>query len=296
MLFDVSELEFIKFLHQHRTPLLDYFFKFLNFFDRPEFFFILVPALWLGHHWKAGVRLFYILFFSTLTNCSLKEFFLYPRPFHLDPTIGLIQVSGYGLPSGAAQSAILLAGLLLHFTKSKWRWVLALGYIFFISLSRLYLGVHFLSDILVGWALGFLFWMLFIYVRPYVEKQFEKLGLPMLFLISQIIPLILMYWQYSGHTIQLCAVAMSVGSGLFISNYYNLTLIVPKKSSERVLRAVIGILGAFICYGLTMMLPVEQSKFFLFVQFFLLGLWLSIGGNLLCRKILPNYMTILSRD
>lgn len=283
-----SELEFIKLLHHLRTPALDGFFKFLNFFDRPEFFFILVPALWLGHNWKAGVRLFYILFFSTLTNCALKEFFLYPRPFHLDPSIGLIQVSGYGLPSGAAQSAILLAGLLLSFSKNRWRWYIAIGYIFFVSLSRLYLGVHFISDIVVGWVLGFLFWMLFTYLRPILERQFEKLRLPTLFLISQVIPLLLLVWQYSNHTIQLCATAMSVGTGLFVSNYYKL-LVMPKSRREGILRATIGILGSFACYGLTRaVLPVEQSMFFLFVQFFVLGLWLSIGGNFICRKFLPN--------
>lgn len=284
-MFPFSELEFIKFIHQIRSPSLDVFFRFLNFFDRQEFFFILVPALWLGHHWKTGLRLFYILFLSTLTNCALKDFFLYPRPFHLDPSIGIIQVSGYGLPSGAAQSAILLAGLLISVSKGKWRWILAVNYIFFVSLSRMYLGVHFLSDILAGWLLGFLFWVLFIYVRPYIEKGIQKSNLTVLFLFSQTVPLLLMMWrQYSTQTIQLCATAMSVGLGFFISSHYNLFLKLPRSRREQIFRIAVGIFGTFICYGLTRLLPTANFRICLFIQFFLLGLWLSVGGSWICRK------------
>lgn len=80
-----SELEIIRFIQEFRNPILDGFFKFLDFFDRQEFFFVLIPAVWLGKGWKWGLRLFYILFLSSLTNHALKEFFLSPRPFHYVP-------------------------------------------------------------------------------------------------------------------------------------------------------------------------------------------------------------------
>jgi undecaprenyl-diphosphatase len=285
MLFPFSELEFIQALHNMRTPALDFFFKFLNFFDRQEFFFILVPALWLGHHWKTGVRLFYILFLSNLANCALKDFFVCPRPFHLDPSIGIIHVSGYGLPSGAAQTAILLAGMVLSVSKSRWRWVVALSYLLFISFSRLYLGVHFLSDIVVGWLIGFLFWLLFIYVRPLIERSITTLRSFSLFALTQGVPLGLLLLQYTDNAIRLCATAMSVGLGLCINNCYQWHLRAPKTVREGMWRASIGVLTIFLGYAATRFLPIENTKLFLFTQFFILGLWLSIGVTLLCRTM-----------
>src|SRR6185295_7594770 len=45
--------------------------------------------------------------------------------------------------------------------KQRWVWSLALGIILLISLSRLYLGMHFLGDVVAGWVLGgLLVWVL----------------------------------------------------------------------------------------------------------------------------------------
>lgn len=82
------EIEFIYFLRQLRTPWLDHFFKCLIFFNGQEFFFILFPLIWLGQGWKAGLRLVYILLLSGLANEALKDFFSFPRPYQIDPTLG----------------------------------------------------------------------------------------------------------------------------------------------------------------------------------------------------------------
>jgi undecaprenyl-diphosphatase len=154
MLHDL-ELEVINFIHQFRNPLFDEFFKFLDFFDRKEFFLVLIPILWLWLGWTTALRLSCILILSSLVNHALKEYFLYPRPFHLDSNVGIIQVNGFGFPSGAAQTVILLSGAFLVSWKSSWKWAVALTYILLVSFSRIYLGVHFPSDILGGWIVGF---------------------------------------------------------------------------------------------------------------------------------------------
>lgn len=174
MLHDL-ELNFIHFIHEFRVPHFDQFFKFLNFFDRMEFFYIFIPFVWLRWGWKMGLRVLCILLLSKLSNHTLKHIFLSPRPFHIDPSVGIIQVKGWGFPSGAAQTVILLSGILINAWKSAWKWVVALSYIVLISFSRIYLGLHFPSDILAGWVVGFGLWAVYTYVFPPLEEHLGKL-------------------------------------------------------------------------------------------------------------------------
>lgn len=281
------ELQIIQSIQQFRTPAFDAFFKFLDLFDKQEFFFVLIPAFWLGKGWKTGFRLFYILFLSSLTNHALKEFFLSPRPFHLDPNLGVIQVNGYGFPSGAAQTVILLSGILLTQWKSTWKWSVALLYILFVSFSRVYLGIHFPTDIVAGWVVGFGLWFLYAYVRPLIEKQLEKLKPFSLLLLSQLTPLLLIFWQHSPSTIRIGGCAMGMGVGLFINNACGWYLPSSSTKNEFALRALVGVVGTFLCYFLIAKLPIPHSLLTMCLQFFVLGLWVATGGLLLCRKIFP---------
>lgn len=278
------ELELINLIQEFRTPLLDQFFKSLDFFDRQEFFFVLIPIIWLGQGWKTGLKLFYILLLSSLMNHALKEFFLSPRPFHLDAHLGIIQVSGLGFPSGAAQTVILLSGLLVSSWKSSWKWVVAFLYVGLVSFSRVYLGVHFPSDILGGWLVGFGL-AIYNYVFPPIENSLQKFKPITLFWLSQAIPTLLLIWQYSIPAMRLCGVAMGMGIGLFIVHSYQLFLTPPKDTKEYALRGLIGVLGAFTCYALTLLLPTSDAIIFFFPRFLLWGLWVGLGSNLLCRKL-----------
>lgn len=281
------ELHIIQFIQQFRGPVFDAFFKFLDFFDRQEFFFVLIPAFWLGKGWKTGFRLFYILFLSSLTNHALKEVFLSPRPFHLDPNLGIIQVNGYGFPSGAAQTVILLSGILLNYWKSTWKWCITLPYILCISFSCVYLGIHFPTDIVAGWMVGLAFWILYASTRPPIEKQLEKLRALSLLLLSQLVPLLLLFWQYSPSSIRISGCAMGMGMGVFMNNARNWALPSSRTKKEFTIRAVIGVVGTFFCHFLIAKLSIPHFLPTMFFQFFILGLWVTTGSLLLCRKILP---------
>lgn len=96
---------------------------------------------------------------TTLIVCT-KAFFQRSRPEDFLP---IVQETSYSFPSGHATIAVIVFGFLAYlFVRENHAWILklcaiavALVMIAFMDMSRLYLGVHYMSDVLAGNALGF---------------------------------------------------------------------------------------------------------------------------------------------
>ncbi len=96
---------------------------------------------------------------TSLLSSGLKRAFARPRPAFDAP---LDVAAGWSFPSGHAMGAIVATGMLSYVALTAWGgrrrlyvvltvatlWTVAMGY------SRLYLGVHYLSDVLGGFAAG----------------------------------------------------------------------------------------------------------------------------------------------
>ncbi len=259
------ELEWIKSIDQFRTPFLDQFFIGLDFFDTKVFYILLVTIVWIGIHWRWGLRLLAILITNALMNELLKRVFQEPRPLNLDPSVGLIEVSGYGFPSGTAQSVMLLTGIALIYIKSPWKWVIAATYFPLVSFSRIYLGVHFLSDILGGWLVGGLLLLLFVYLFPPLERKLEKTPFLYLFIFCELVGLLLYKTHYGAFIICL-------GVGLAITYYFQSFLPHVKNFRLFFLRSLVGLIGI----GLCLVIFKTNSIWFSIVA----SLWISCGSQL----------------
>lgn len=107
-----------------------------------------------------------IIVLSGIINELLKNGFALPRP---SVEHHKISVAGYGFPSGHAQMAVVVWGWLGYRYK---RWISALIVIFFIGVSRIYLGVHFLDQVFCGWLIGF--FILGIWIWKIESKPLEE--------------------------------------------------------------------------------------------------------------------------
>jgi undecaprenyl-diphosphatase len=280
-----AQILFIQWLQQIRTPFLDSLIKPLDYLDRPEFYFFLIPFVFLGHSWKAGMRLFYILMLSRFINLGLKAIFALPRPFQVDPSLGLINVQGYGFPSGAAQTAILLSGLLILYWKSRWRWLIAICYTLIVSFSRVYLGVHFPMDIAGGWAAGLLLLGIYVYLFPKIETRCEKASPRTNLIVSQALLLVPMLCFPTPNVISSCASAMGLGAGVYTSYQLKIRL-EPAKSLTAVLwRGAIGVIGLFAIRGAIASCISPEAVFAQFLEFFSYGLWISLFAWILCSQL-----------
>jgi membrane-associated phospholipid phosphatase len=145
------------FLHSHATLILD---QIMLFFSRVGYSFgvipldILIPLLLLWRR-RWGDALFWILAVggAAVLNLAAKQLFGRIRP---DLWLSLAPETTFSFPSGHAMGSMaLVAALIVLVWPTSWRWpAIILGglFVFLVGLSRIYLGVHYPSDILAGWA------------------------------------------------------------------------------------------------------------------------------------------------
>ena len=133
-----------------------------------EFYLLLAPALYWCLDTRIGLKVGLMLMLSGSINALFKWAFLQPRPYWYDArVIAYSAETSFGLPSGHAQNAVAVFGSLasdLHRRyRFSWLWPAAIFLMAMIGISRSYLGVHFPTDILVGWLIGAA--MLWLYLR-----------------------------------------------------------------------------------------------------------------------------------
>lgn len=90
---------------------------------------------------------------SALLNLGAKQLFARERPSLWE---SIAPESSYSFPSGHAMGSMTLAMVLILLVwHTRWRWWIAVpmaGFVVLVGLSRVYLGVHYPSDIMAGWA------------------------------------------------------------------------------------------------------------------------------------------------
>jgi len=129
--------------------------KFFSFFGTEQFFLLILPLLYWSVDSALGVRVGFILATGNLLNYVFKLGFAAPRPYWVSSHVrGLWLESSFGAPSGHAQTAMGVWGMIGAYFQKTWVRVLAGLLIFFIGFSRLVLGSHFPHDVFLGWLLG----------------------------------------------------------------------------------------------------------------------------------------------
>jgi len=142
-----------------------------SFLGTEEFFLLLMPALYWAWDARLGGRLAVLLLGSNALNNVVKVLIGHPRPYWVDARVEARSVeTSYGLPSGHAQLGLGVWGFLAQQARGDRRrlaWGLAGALVFLISFSRVFLGMHFPTDILGGWVLGAMaLWAFLRWERP----------------------------------------------------------------------------------------------------------------------------------
>jgi membrane-associated phospholipid phosphatase len=165
-------------IHDNSTPWLDWLFinaeRTGSFFFVP--FFIVVPlALRFLKRTENALYFIFAVGGAYALNLLAKAFFQRERPALWEVPL---PESNYSFPSGHSMVSMAIAVAFIQLTwHTKWRWPMLIAGLLgagFVGFSRLYLGVHYPSDVLAGWSAS-LIWAcgLYLLMRKSMIKPVE---------------------------------------------------------------------------------------------------------------------------
>lgn len=264
-----------------RGPAVDALFRALSFLGEEEFYLLLFPALLWCFDRRLGLRLGLIFLFSVYVNSVVKTVIAHPRPFELDPSIQIGDAEGPGLPSGHAQAAaVIWGGLALH-VRRRWVWTAAVLLAFAIGFSRVYLGVHFPTDVIGGWAIGLVLLIAWWAASSRAAARLRAWPALRRIAFAIAVPAVLAVLFPDRSAVSAMGAAAGVGAGYVISAR-QLDVNVSGPWWQRVARFIVG--GAvlallYVSLGMLMRPEGETAAFVArFLRYGLLGLWISLGA------------------
>lgn len=165
------------------SPLTTRLMQFITFFGNHKF---LIPAnlllvvyfLFIRKHRWYSIKVPVIAAGGVLLMFLLKQTFNRPRPL-----IPLLEpVSGLSFPSGHAMMSMSFYGLLIFLVwenvfNRTWKWLLViilLVFILLIGFSRIYLRVHYFSDVVAGFSVGIVWLATSIWVIRRIEGYSKR--------------------------------------------------------------------------------------------------------------------------
>jgi membrane-associated phospholipid phosphatase len=149
--------------------------NFYTFMGRIEFYLLLIPFIYWIVDVQLGIRTFLLLICTDFFGMAFKQLLHQPRPYWIGDVEQMGTETSYGIPSTHASDSLAVWGYLAYRLRKGWLWVVSCVVIFMIGISRIYLGVHFPTDVLGGWLLGLIMIAVFVIgerlLLPWFTKQ-----------------------------------------------------------------------------------------------------------------------------
>ncbi len=300
---------------QTLSPALDGVMNLFSFLGRLEFYIIVLTFIYLAYDRRLGFRLTLLMILTDLVGMIFKLLFHQPRPYWLRPELKIATETSYGFPSTHSSSSMAFWGYLAYKVNKTWLWVVACLMIFLIALSRLYLGVHFLHDVLFGWLIGLMMIFIFVACEKPVASWAAKLSLGMQILVglgaSIVIILIVQVvnalisgvadpesWRALATEARTINFSFSHAGSIFgaVAGYALMLKVAPFSSKGqwglRLARFAIGLVGVLILYfGLDVLFGMIASDETVLgialriVRYGLVNFWVIFLAPWLCLKV-----------
>ncbi|MBP1549382.1 MAG: phosphatase PAP2 family protein [Oscillospiraceae bacterium] len=240
------EMDILKFLEGLRNDFLNTLFEFITVFGEETLLVFLIVTLWFAFDKKFAQKLLFITMASMSVNGVIKNIAQVPRPFASGEVtcVRPETATGYSFPSGHTQNFTTWTSLTAMQLKKKWFTVPVTILILLVAFSRVYLGAHYPSDVVVSVVLGTAFGTIGSIVYDKTENK-QKLYIGMTLILTPFAVLFMFdaeplfedfykfYGMVAGIGVAVCFEEKYAPIGYDVSKW------------KKVLRIVIGIVVAF---------------------------------------------------
>lgn len=285
------DTDFILWIQQFSNDFLDGFFVLITTLGNRQTYIIILPLFYWCFNKRETFRLGLFLLISAYINILFKTVANVARPDNENIRVVYEESTGGtpSFPSGHAQGSTSLFGYILYYNKNKVIRIGAVVLILLISLSRVYLGLHYLVDVLVGItvAIGLLIGYNFLY-EP-VAKVINSTSFRVRVLLSVVLPIVLLILPgYNKGMVLGFAAGMLLGYQL--ENRY-IRFDVKASLGKQTLKYVVGMMGflglefggsaLYSGFGFVTEVPIGLE----FLQYMLIGLWAFLIGPWIFVKL-----------
>ena len=254
------EWEIMEWFYKIGTKFGDFFFFFVSEFGASIGILAIITMIYWCINKEKGEKIAFISFVGMNLNSLLKGCFIARRPFQysnkeylrkLDGSILSDGASGTSFPSGHSQGSGTLYTTIFQYFKKKWVRILTICFIVLIPVSRLYLGVHFPIDVIVGSIIGILISIVF---SKIINKYYKNKYIVYIISVSILIPFL--FFSNKGN-IDLQGMSKDFYKGMgvmcgcilgvFLEEKY-VKFDIAKSRKTNILRYIFGIIVMLVIY------------------------------------------------
>ncbi|WP_195468948.1 phosphatase PAP2 family protein [Clostridium sp. D43t1_170807_H7] len=264
------ELEILRHIQSIANPFFDFIFQIITICGEQVVLISIISIIYWTLDKKFGEYIAYAVLTSVLLNNTIKDIFKMKRPIGEEGirTLREQTATGYSFPSGHTQSASSFYGAMAIYLKKRVMYIIATVMIILVGFSRLYLGVHYPKDVIVGGILGVLTSL----VCYKLYNRFENKML--LYVITFVIFIPALTFAHSADFIKGMGTYLGFIIGIYIEKKY-VNFSTEGSKGNKIIRVLLGVLILLVLQvGLKVLLP--SGTIFSFIRYSLISL-IGIG-------------------
>lgn len=291
------ELEIIKFIQSFSgNNIVDKLFIYISYLGEAYLFIVVAVIIYWLFNKKWAYQFITAFLASTVVVSVMKVLIKRPRPYQASSEVKSIGTpaheaygeQSYAFPSGHSQAASAITTGVLKKSRNSFIWILLISNIILVPFSRLYLGQHYLTDVIAGILIGFLSVTVIYYLFEKIEKE-ELVGLILIPIILAAVYLLVHFKMYNKEMFQAAGAFTAFAIGYWFEK--KVIKYEPKEQKLwiQIVKLIIGLGVTFgLQQGLKYVLPYQEvlagesipliNFVWDAVRYFIIAIWATIGA------------------
>lgn len=287
MIESVSALDYavLVMVQSLQQPMLTFLIQFISFLGNPIFWFGVAAYYYWSNREEDSFYLMNLIALVAVSADVLKmaiararpsgeEFKIIKGQFH---SVMQNYSSNYSFPSGHSTMIGAATGYFYQYVKT-WKKVIFIALILLIPFSRMYLGMHFLSDVLIGIVLGLGIGKFNDFLKDETEEKKINFARKKTRMILSIVFIIAAALLVIGSYL-IGVVLLGFYLGLFLMKSFRL-----ERDTDKKVKNVTGFIGLFAL--LVIIMNFKADYVIEVIIFFTAGIWVSLLNPLLNHKLI----------